>query len=218
MAAASHALTAGLRIVWQQEDVAVDTSEGQTPDFDAEAKRKRAEMAKPMAAAPMRYNDDGTVDWGNMWDSFCVLASAGGPPHRGTLLQPDESVDINSEGYQNTAKEIIRGIFLVSGLRAQLTDKPGWLAVPCDSEGMAEWVAEQAKHENVKFTHEGNHVYVPCGVDWPVKGEVKNVITVVAKTTHYWQDHIAREMKTAMAAEDALNKIGDKLKGLFGRK
>lgn len=194
----------------------MDTSEGQTPDFDAEAKRKRAEMAKPMAAAPMRYNDDGTVDWGNMWDSFCVLASAGGPPHRGTLLQPDESVDINSEGYQNTAKEIIRGIFLVSGLRAQLTDKPGWLAVPCDSEGMAEWVAEQAKHENVKFTHEGNHVYVPCGVDWPVKGEVKNVITVVAKTTHYFADHVPADLKATMAVEEGLSKLGALFKGLFG--
>ncbi len=24
----------------------------------------------PMAAAPMRYLPDGSVDWGNMWDSF----------------------------------------------------------------------------------------------------------------------------------------------------
>lgn len=23
-----------------------------------------------MAAAPMRYRDDGSVDWGNMWDDF----------------------------------------------------------------------------------------------------------------------------------------------------
>ena len=26
--------------------------------------------AAPMAAAPMRYTEDGAVDWGNMWDSF----------------------------------------------------------------------------------------------------------------------------------------------------
>jgi hypothetical protein len=26
--------------------------------------------AAPMAAAVMKYREDGSVDWGNMWDSF----------------------------------------------------------------------------------------------------------------------------------------------------
>ena len=186
--------------------------------FDADEKRRKAETAKPMSSAPMKYADDGSVDWGNMWDGFCVLASAGGPPHRGTLLAPAEATDASSAGYQTAAAEIIRGIFLVSGLRATMSQEPGWIAVPCDSEGMAEWVTEQATQENVLFRCQGDVFLVPCGADWSVTGEVKNVITVVAKTTHYWQDHIAREMKATLAVEDALNKIGGKVRGLFGKK
>lgn len=41
----------------------------------------------PMAPAPMKYLADGSVDWGNMWDTFCVLAQDGGPPHRPTMLR-----------------------------------------------------------------------------------------------------------------------------------
>src|SRR5262245_26888007 len=48
----------------------------------------------PMAAAPIKYAADGSVDWGNMWDSFCVLAREGGPPHRGQLLDAQEGADV----------------------------------------------------------------------------------------------------------------------------
>ena len=27
-------------------------------------------IAEPMAAAPLQYRADGSVDWGNMWDDF----------------------------------------------------------------------------------------------------------------------------------------------------
>ena len=47
----------------------------------------------PMAAAPIKYQLDGSVDWGDMWDSFCVLAREGGPPHRGTMLQAQTDAD-----------------------------------------------------------------------------------------------------------------------------
>ncbi len=36
---------------------------------DAPSSTKSIE-AEPMAAAPMRYRADGSVDWGNMWDDF----------------------------------------------------------------------------------------------------------------------------------------------------
>ncbi len=187
--------------------------------FDIEERRRKADMAKPMAAAPIKYADDGSVDWGNMWDSFCVLASVGGPSHRATMLDPEANADANSAGYQNTAKEIIRGIFLVSGLRATATkDQPGWIAVDCPMEGMADWVAEQAVQENVHFWAEGNRFFVPCGEHWGVKAEVKNVITVVAKTTHYFADHVPNDMKTALVIEEGLGKLGSVFKGLFGRK
>jgi hypothetical protein len=170
-----------------------------------------------MASAPMKFNEDGSVDWGNMWDSFCVLASAGGPSHRATMLEPETSANVGSESYQNTAKEIIRGIYLVSGLRAVMAE-PGWIAVECPMDGMAEWVAEQAVQENVRFRAEGNRFFVPCGENWGVKAEIKNVVTVVAKTTHYFADHVPNDMKTTMVVEEGLSKLGAVFKGLFTRK
>ena len=42
----------------------------------------------PMPAAPLVRDADGRVAWGSTWESFCELALAGGPPHRGRLLEP----------------------------------------------------------------------------------------------------------------------------------
>lgn len=188
-------------------------------EFDTEERRRKAELTRPMPSAPMKYTSDGSVDWGNMWDSFCVLASAGGPPHRGTMLRPDEGADAGDPAYRQAEKEIIRGIFLVSGLRAT-PDKPGWIAVECPMDGMADWIAEQGVQENVLLRAEGNRFFAPCGASWTTKGEIKNVITVVAKTTHYWADHIPADAKTTLAIEAGLSKLGANLKRLlwFGRK
>lgn len=186
--------------------------------FDAEERRRKAEEAakKPMAAAPMKFDEQGNVDWGNMWDSFCALALAGGPSHREAVLLPEESCNPDSENYQRASREIMRGIFLVSGLKAT-PDKTGWIAVEADSEGMAEWIAKAAEAEHVLFRSEGARFFVPCGESYQTKVEVKSVITVVAKTTHYWQDHVANEMKAAFVLEDTIDKVGSALKRIFGR-
>ena len=39
-----------------------------------------------MGSAALVYGPDGKVAWDQIWTSFCDLAIAGGPPHRGTLL------------------------------------------------------------------------------------------------------------------------------------
>ena len=41
-----------------------------------------------MGSAGLEYADDGQVAWDEIWDTFCDLAMAGGPPHKGTLLEP----------------------------------------------------------------------------------------------------------------------------------
>jgi sirohydrochlorin cobaltochelatase len=133
------------------------------------------------------------------------------------MLYPDERSDINSQAYKTVVDEIVRGVYLVSGLKAY-AHTPGWIAVECDSEGMAEWLTAQSLQENVMMRYEGNRVFVPCGEHFQLKGEIKNVVTVVAKTTHYYQDHIANEMKAAFAVEETIGKIGSKLKGIFGNK
>jgi sirohydrochlorin cobaltochelatase len=159
-----------------------------------------------MAAAPIKYQPDGSVDWGNMWDSFCVLAREGGPPHRGNMLYADEDADITSDGYCFAVAEIVRGIAAVSGLAAAASS-PGWIGVQCASASMASWLAEAIAQENVESRAEGSRLLVPVGAHYTLKGEIKNVITAVAKTTHYWGEHVPPEVKQTLALQARLAQL-----------
>lgn len=150
-----------------------------------------------------------------MWDTFCELAQEGGPPHRGTMQNAPEEADPEQPLYRFVLDEIIRGIHAVSGLRAEVAD-PGWVAVMCDSPGMARWLCEAIEQENVEARHEGNHLYLPISEHFTLKGEIKNVITVVAKTTHYWQLHLSPNVKRTLAVEEKFNQIRARVRNLFG--
>ena len=165
----------------------------------------------PMAAAPLKYLPDGAVDWGNMWDSFCVLAQEGGPPHRDTMLYAQENADIDSEGYRFAVNEIIRGIKAVSGLSA-VPAGPGWIAVGCPSASMARWLAEAIEQENVQTRRQGVLLLLPVGESYSLKGGIKNVITAVAKTTHYWQEHVPVEVKQTLAWQERLDELKTRIK------
>lgn len=154
----------------------------------------------PMASAPMNYRSDGSVDWGNMWDSFCALAQDGGPPHRGTMLYAQEDADLDNPVYQGVVAEIVRGIAEVSGLVAT-TAEPGWIAVQCQNAGMAHWLGDAISQENVQTRVKGAVLFVPAGSYFSVKGEIKNVITAVAKTTHYWWAHLPPEVKSTLSLQ-----------------
>lgn len=166
----------------------------------------------PMASAPMKYLPDGSVDWANMWDSFCVLAQEGGPPHRGMMLDAPGSPDLASEGYWFAVNEIIRGIKAVSGLTAAAAE-PGWIAVYCSTGAMARWLAEAIIQENVQARHNESILLVPVGDNFALKDEIKNVITVVAKTTHYWREHLPSEVKDALALQERLEWLKQRVKG-----
>lgn len=167
--------------------------------------------AVPMASALLVYNDDQSVAWDRMWDSFCVLASAGGPPHRAVLLNPGVADDPTSATYQSAVAEIVRGIRLVSGLSAQAAE-PGWIAIECALPSQARWLAEQIMQENVSARYAGARLYVPVGAHFTVKGEIKNVVTAVAKTTHYWQEHLAAEVKQSLVWEERLAAAGAQIR------
>ena len=64
-----------------------------------------------MGSADLKYAADGTVAWDEMWGSFCDLAMAGGPPHKGTLLEPATPAEIAArpDRYQEVVDEICRG-------------------------------------------------------------------------------------------------------------
>jgi cation diffusion facilitator family transporter len=149
--------------------------------------------AAPMGAAGLKFADDGSVAWDAIWTDFCDLALAGGPPHRGTLLEPvsPESIEANPEGYENTLKELERGLRLVTGLEVVRSATPGWIGLQCTSDEMALWLLRAIVVENISVRREDNILYFPAGADFRLEKEIKNVITVVAKTVHYWNEHVS---------------------------
>jgi sirohydrochlorin cobaltochelatase len=167
-----------------------------------------------MAAAPLRYTADGQVDWGTMWESFCALALDGGPPHRGALLRPDEGSDPASPAYQAAATEIARGVAEVSGLPAAAA-APGWVAVRCASPAMARWLSEAITAERVVARHEGALLFVPVGEGYTLKGEIKSVVTAVAKTSHYWREHLPASARAALEAQERLNELWHSIRERF---
>ena len=152
----------------------------------------RRVSAAPMGTAPMRYTQDDQVAWNEMWVGFCDLALAGGPPHRDTLLEPvaPDEVRANLEAYERVLAEIERGLRLVTGLPVVRSERLGWIGLRCENEEMALWLLRAIIVENVCVRREGSILFLPVGPDFRMEKEIKNVITVVAKTHHYWIEHI----------------------------
>jgi Ni2+-binding GTPase involved in maturation of urease and hydrogenase len=159
---------------------------GQGKDF-----ARVADDAAPMSAAPFVWRPDGRPDWRVMWESFCDLALHGGPPHRG----PDDALraPLSSDPPPPDAiAEIRRGIWETTGLYAEPTAS-GWIAVSCHSAEMAAWIAAAVVVENVEARADDDRVLLPLGAGYRLENEVKSLVTVVAKTHHYWDAHLAVE-------------------------
>jgi len=156
---------------------------------------------KPMGSAGLKYGPDGKVAWDEIWGSFCDLAMAGGPPHKGRLLEPGgrEAIDAAPSRYEEVVDEICRGITLASELPAQPSAHPGWVSVDCYSETMASWLLRAIVMENVAACSDGRALLLPAAPHFALDKEIKNVITVIAKTTHYWMGHMSRAQKSAIA-------------------
>ena len=145
-----------------------------------------------MGSAPLVYGPDGKVAWDQIWTSFCDLALAGGPPHRGTLLEPVSAEEALAAPlmYQAVVAEIGRGIWAVTGLPVLPHVAPGWVGVRCLSEGMASWLVRAIVVENISARREQDFLHVPAGPHFQIGKEIKNVVTAVAKTYHYWTCHM----------------------------
>jgi sirohydrochlorin cobaltochelatase len=156
--------------------------------------KDRYEDVRPrsMGTAKLKIDSEGKVAWGEIWTSFCDLALAGGPPHRGKLLEAvtTEEVLADPEAYQKVVDEIERGIRLVTNLPVVASRSPGWVGVRCESEEMAVWLMRAIIVENVMVRREGDILYLPAGPRFTVEREIKNVITTIAKTVHYWSAHL----------------------------
>ncbi|MDX2139366.1 MAG: cation diffusion facilitator family transporter, partial [Chloroflexota bacterium] len=147
--------------------------------------------AAPMGAAGLKFDADGKPAWNDIWTDFCDLALAGGPPHRGTLLEPvsPDTVAADSDGYHRVLDELERGIRMVTGLEVVQSVTPGWIGMICTSEDIAVWLLRAIVVENISVRREGKTLYFPASPTFRLESEIKNVITVIAKTDHYWQEH-----------------------------
>jgi sirohydrochlorin cobaltochelatase len=154
----------------------------------------------PMRSAGLKYAADGTVAWDQIWGSFCDLAMAGGPPHKGALLEAGTRADVDSQParYDEVATEIARGITLATDLPADPSPRPGWVRVTCYGETMAEWLLRAIVMENVAVRRYGIALDLPAAPGFRLEKEIKNVITVIAKTSHYWLGHMPRAQKASI--------------------
>jgi hypothetical protein len=161
---------------------------------DADVRRREyAPLPRPaqaMSSAPFLWRDDGRPDWSGMWTTFCELALYGGPPQRGpeSALRAPASQAASTDG--EMLAEMRRGIWETTGLYAESTE-PGWLAVTCESPTMAAWMCATIILENVAARVDDDRLLLPAGPGYTLKDEVKSIITVVAKTHHYWSAHVA---------------------------
>jgi hypothetical protein len=147
-----------------------------------------------MGSAPFIWRPDGRPDWGAMWTAFCDLALYGGPPHRGAdraLRGPEGTGRLASP---DILAELQRGIRETTGLEVE-TAEHGWLIIACESPRMAAWLCAAIIVENVDARVEGSRLLLPAGPDFLLEDQVKSVITVMAKTHHYWREHLEPERR-----------------------
>lgn len=154
-----------------------------------------------MGSADLKFGCDGRVLWDEIWGSFCDLAMAGGPSHRGTLLEAGTkaSIDLESGRYLQVVNELCRGVEMVTGLAAEPSSIAGWLHVDCPSTSMAGWLVRAINMENVSAHVDGMVLYLPAGPHFRLEKETKNVVTSIAKTCHYWLGHMSIAQHRAIA-------------------
>jgi hypothetical protein len=156
---------------------------------------------RPMGSAGLKRSDDGRVAWDEIWESFCDLAMAGGPPHKGTLLEPAPVGEVEGDPgrYDDVVSEICRGVEMVSTMPCEPSPDPGWVRAECYSPTMAAWLLRAITMENVAARADGIMLDLPASPRFRLGKEIKNVITVIAKTCHYWLEHMPRLQQRAIA-------------------
>jgi sirohydrochlorin cobaltochelatase len=191
-------------IMTAEDREALDTLETRLKAILPEAYQESYEDVQPvsMGSAGLKYGFDGKVAWDQIWGSFCDLAMAGGPPHKGSLLEPAPraAIDAHPDQYREVVDEICRGVTLVTELEARPSPNPGWVRVTTLDETMAGWLLRAIVMENVAARAEGPLLDLPASPAFRLAKEIKNVITVIAKTCHYWTGHMPWAQQRTIAA------------------
>jgi hypothetical protein len=150
-----------------------------------------------MGSAELRYDAAGRVAWGEIWTTFCHLALAGGPPHRGRLLGPvsRDEAEASPEQQREVVAELRRALGLCVELPLSPDPPPGWIGLTCPAAATAAWLVQAVVAENVIARHVGETLLVPAGPHFRIEKEIKNVVVSVAKTCHYLFDHLEPEQQ-----------------------
>ena len=155
----------------------------------------------PMKSAGLKLDARGEVAWNEIWESFCDLALAGGPPHKGALLGPASPADVDAhpEQYERVVRAVCRGVEMVTSMPCEPAETPGWVRVECYSPTMAAWLLRAIVTENVAARAAGGMLDLPVAPSFRLEKEIKNIVTVSAKTSHYWLEHMPRAQQRAIA-------------------
>jgi hypothetical protein len=154
-----------------------------------------------MKSAGLKFDPQGEVAWNEIWGSFCDLALAGGPPHKGVLLGPASAADVDAhpEQYVRVVREVCRGVEMVTSMPCEPAETPGWVRVECYGATMAAWLLRAIVTENVAARAAGVMLDLPVAPSFRLEKEIKNIVTVIAKTSHYWLEHMPRAQQRAIA-------------------
>ncbi len=156
-----------------------------------------------MGSAGLIYDSEGKVAWDRIWTSFCDLALAGGPPHRGKLLEPTNEAEATADQprYWDVVSEIDRAIGLTTCLPVVGGYSTGWVGVHCGSVEEASWLQFAVTAENVSARRRRAVLQLPAGPAFRVEKEIKNVVVALSKATHYWDGHLTATQQS-LAGED----------------
>lgn len=151
-----------------------------------------------MGSAVVKYGADGKVAWDQIWTTFCDLALAGGPPHRGKLLEAVSEAEVAAEPerHREVVAEIRRAIGLTTSLPVVNGYAPGWVGVQCQSLEEAAWLQFAVNAENVSARRKQAVLQLPAGPAFRIEKEIKNVVVSLAKTYHYWEGHLTTSQQT----------------------
>lgn len=157
--------------------------------------RETAANAQKTIAEFIR-NEDGSPNWVAMWVTYAELALYGGPSARSvqTAINPPTPEELENRSECDAVAEIQRGILETTGLDSEPDpDEPGWLKVYTYGPKMAAWLAASMILENVSARSRDDVLYVPASPHFTLEDQVRSIINVVAKTNHYWQEHITQQ-------------------------
>ena len=80
---------------------------------------------------------------------------------------------------------------MVTGLATVESDAPGWVGLRCERDEQARWLLSAIAVENVSVRRIGSVLLPAERAGFRLEVEIKSVVTVVAKTYHYYLEHRA---------------------------